>query len=351
MFQIFGVVSLLFVVLSIFSFTAETTQPFHYYIVTMTKSSNRTLESHNSSQELLLNKNYTASNVSTVQESTTVETWTETNSYTEDEFSKLDSTVIITSKVNTKHPALQIIDTVCLIYFILEYIVRLVCSPKTFKHAISLLAVIDILAILPDLVEFIVYYASEDFRTVVANAVNYITIIRVVRVLRIFRLVRHSVGLWILIYTLRASFSELMLLFWFMGLGILVCSSLIYYVEDRDNFASIPHGFWWALITMTTVGYGDMVPHTTLGKVVGAVTSVAGVLMIGVTVPALVNNFMRYYRHVQFAVFVDELAHLPHDEKNDDQITSQTELVNIVEKNGIPENTPFIVEITETSKL
>ncbi|XP_045183695.1 potassium voltage-gated channel protein Shaw-like [Mercenaria mercenaria] len=121
-----------------------------------------------------------------------------------------------------------------------------------------------------------------------------------------------------------------MLLFWFMGLGILVFSSLIYYVDDREQFKSIPSGFWWALITMTTVGYGDMYPTTTLGKVVGSCTAMAGVLMIGFTVPALVNNFMLYYRHVQFAMNTEDTDKLSEEGKTTNTVVDKERNGDIV---------------------
>lgn len=322
--KIFGVVSLLFVLVSIFSFLAETTAPFDYYTIKITRQLNSSQTSTNMTSETFINvtqNNQSMTNVS--------------NEY-----------VTTETKVRTKHPILQIIDLICLVFFIAEYVTRLTFSPKKLKHATSLLAVIDVLAILPDVTEFIVYHARPDLKQDV-DAVGYITIIRVIRVLRIFRLVRHSAGLWILIYTLRASFSELMLLFWFMSLGILLFSSLIYYVDDREQFGSIPSGFWWALITMTTVGYGDMYPHTTLGKVVGSFTAMAGVLMIGFTVPALVNNFMLYYRHVQFAMHSDDVEKFhkkENHEASDRDKARNGNILNQDSQNGNFEHSPLFSE-------
>lgn len=331
-FQVFGVVSLLFVVVSIFSFLAETTEQFDHFIIKTSRE---------------LSPNYTK----TTTPETTSMTSTPLTNVTVDNVTTLNgqSKYITTEKlVRIKHPILQVIDLVCLSYFITEYVTRLIFSPKKLKHATSLLAVIDVLAILPDLIEFIVYYARPDLKGDV-DAVGYITIIRVIRVLRIFRLVRHSPGLWILIYTLRASFSELMLLVWFMGLGILLFSSLIYYVDDRDEFRSIPSGFWWTLITMTTVGYGDMYPKTTLGKIVGSCTAMAGVLMIGFTVPALVNNFMLYYRHVQFAMVTEETDKLEQQDDNDDTGLDR-ESINgdLVTEKHSPENGDNVRDVNQS---
>lgn len=301
----------MFVLLSIFSFLAETTKPFEYYTLIVDRENvlNVTLSDPNVTKGVFFNSleaqhnstnSTNRSNFSSQFSNTTGELTTDTNN--------IDLPPIqehTTKRIRTKAPSLQIIDLICLCYFAVEYITRFVFAPKKLKYITSLLAIIDLLAILPDVIEFTVYQARPELRADV-RAVGYVTIIRIVRVLRIFRLVRHSAGLWILIYTLRASSNELLLLVWFMGLGILVFSSLIYYVDDKQVFHSIPTGFWWALITMTTVGYGDMYPTTVLGKFVGSLCAMAGVLMIGFTVPSLVNNFMLYYRHVQFAMYVDK---------------------------------------------
>lgn len=89
--------------------------------------------------------------------------------------------------------------------------------------------------------------------------------------MRLFKLTRHSSGLKILIQTFRASAKELTLLVFFLVLGIVIFASLVYYAErmqpnPHNDFNSIPLGLWWALVTMTTVGYGDMAPKTYIGK-------------------------------------------------------------------------------------
>ena len=118
----------------------------------------------------------------------------------------------------------------------------------------------------------------------------------IIRILRLFKLTRHSSGLKILLQTFRASAKELMLLVFFLVLGIVIFASLVYYAEriqvnPTNDFESIPLGLWWALVTMTTVGYGDMVPKTYLGMFVGAMCAMAGVLVVALPVPVIVSNF------------------------------------------------------------
>ena len=123
-------------------------------------------------------------------------------------------------------------------------------------------------------------------------------VIRLVRVFRIFKLSRHSKGLQILGMTLKASLRELGLLMFFLLIGVILFSSAIYYAEagsERSYFKSIPDAFWWAVVTMTTVGYGDMVPHDFWGKIVGSLCAIAGVLTLSLPVPVIVSNFNYFY--------------------------------------------------------
>ncbi|KAG6935372.1 potassium voltage-gated channel subfamily A member 10 [Chelydra serpentina] len=153
----------------------------------------------------------------------------------------------------------------------------------------NIMNIIDIVSIIP-------YFSELNGQQNMSLAI--LRIIRLVRVFRIFKLSRHSKGLQILGQTLKASMRELGLLIFFLFIGVILFSSAIYFAEvdePQSHFSSIPDGFWWAVVTMTTVGYGDMCPTTLGGKIVGTLCAIAGVLTIALPVPVIVSNFNYFY--------------------------------------------------------
>lgn len=182
-------------------------------------------------------------------------------------------------KVSTNpHEAFQLIETVCNIWFTFELLMRFTSCPSKLAFSRSIVNIIDFTAtlsfyidlLLPSILQSASGSANGSSQMQAANT-DILEFFSIIRIMRLFKLTRHSAGLKILVQTFKASAGELMLLVFFLLLGIVIFASLIYYAEriqtNPDNdFNSIPLGLWWALVTMTTVGYGDLIPKTYLGK-------------------------------------------------------------------------------------
>ena len=190
-----------------------------------------------------------------------------------------------------------IVETICICWFSFELSVRLICAPSKVTFFKDVMNTIDFFAIIPYFVTLGTEMA-KDKGAQPSVSLALIRVIRLVRVFRIFKLSRHSKGLQILGQTLKASLRELALLIFFLFIGVILFSSAVYFAEvDRPDtaFTSIPEAFWWAVVSMTTVGYGDMFPETVGGKLVGSMCAIAGVLTISLPVPVIVSNFSYFY--------------------------------------------------------
>lgn len=166
-----------------------------------------------------------------------------------------NSNMTKTVSVPTRNNAVWFsLELACIVWFTIEFVTRFVCSPNKLQFVKSILNLIDLIAILP-------YFITVCNPVGSKQHLSILRIVRLVRVFRIFKLSRYSNGLRILGETLQASISELAMLVFFLCLGVLLFSSAMYYAEEGESetFVSIPDAFWYSVVTMTTVGYGDKV--------------------------------------------------------------------------------------------
>lgn len=190
------------------------------------------------------------------------------------------------------------VETLCIVWFTFEFTMRFLSCPSKAAFFKNIMNLIDVVAIAPYFITLGLDLAEHQGSSQQAASLAILRVIRLVRVFRIFKLSRHSKGLQILGQTLHASLRELGLLIFFLLIGVVLFSSSVYFAEAEDpqsEFTSIPDAFWWAVVTMTTVGYGDMCPSTIGGKFVGSLCAIAGVLTIALPVPVIVSNFNYFY--------------------------------------------------------
>jgi len=188
------------------------------------------------------------------------------------------------------------IECVCNAWFTFELAVRFAVSPHVLPFLRTPVNVIDFVATVSFYLDLLLTRFDREN--------DFLEFFSIIRIMRLFKLTRHSPGLKILIHTFKASAHELTLLVFFLVLGIVIFASLVYYAEriqynPTNDFTSIPVGLWWAIITMTTVGYGDMTPKTYVGMFVGSICALTGVLTIALPVPVIVSNFALFYSHTK----------------------------------------------------
>ena len=204
---------------------------------------------------------------------------------------------VITMRPNYEDPFF-IVETICVAWFTVEFILRLVTCPSKRHFCLGIMNIFDIMAILPFFIILIIQQTEGNCES--AGKSGSFVFIRVLRVFRIFKLSKHSQGLRILGLTIKTSMHELGMFFFFLVVAMVIFSSAAYYAEageENTQLTSIPGAFWWAIVTMTTVGYGDVTPVGVWGKLVGTLCVIAGVLTIALPVPVVVANFNNFYRH------------------------------------------------------
>jgi len=158
--------------------------------------------------------------------------------------------------------------------FTVEYLLRLLCAPRPLRYARSFFGVVDLLSILPT------------YLSLIFPASKFLVVIRLLRILRIFRvlkLVQYVGESEVLMRALWRSRRKITL--FIFSILVLVClfGSMMYVIEGEENgFTSIPRSVYWAVVTMTTVGYGDISPKTNLGQMLAAIVMILGFAIIAV---------------------------------------------------------------------
>ena len=152
--------------------------------------------------------------------------------------------------------------------FTVEYILRLICIRRPLKYVFSVLGLIDLLAIIPS---YLSMFLAGSESLLVFRA------LRLLRIFRIFRLVHFLSEMRFLSVALKNSLRKISIFILFVITMVVILGSVIYLVEGRTNgFTSIPQSVYWAIVTITTVGYGDIAPVTPLGKFIASFIMLLG---------------------------------------------------------------------------
>eukprot|EP01059_Diplonema_ambulator_P020875 TRINITY_DN3481_c0_g1_i1.p1 TRINITY_DN3481_c0_g1~~TRINITY_DN3481_c0_g1_i1.p1 ORF type:complete len:1080 (+),score=284.58 TRINITY_DN3481_c0_g1_i1:26-3265(+) len=209
-----------------------------------------------------------------------------------------------------------VLETVFITFFTLEYVVRWATDNYPLSFPFELFNIVDLISILPYYLEILI---SRDINPCISKThdsvvdLRFIRVIRLARVFRVLKLSRQMSATTVLIHTFANSKDALMVPFFFLLLGMVVFASLmylveqgtynpedqLYYITDSEGhrvvtfFVSIPDALWWAIVTMTTVGYGDMYPRTAAGKALNSIAMMFGVLFFAMPIAIVGSEFTK----------------------------------------------------------
>lgn len=172
------------------------------------------------------------------------------------------------------------------IIFSIEYLTRIAVSPKPFKYIFSWWGIIDLISILPTFISpFISGYTS----------LRVVRALRLLRIFRILKLSRFTSESQALAHSLKASYYKIMVFLFFVVMMMILAGTLMYVIEGGKNgFDSIPASIYWAIVTTTTVGYGDITPATDFGKILSSIMMILGYAIIAVPTGLISVEMSRY---------------------------------------------------------
>ncbi|XP_070796097.1 delayed-rectifier potassium channel regulatory subunit KCNS1 [Pituophis catenifer annectens] len=192
---------------------------------------------------------------------------------------------------------LQNLEYFCISWFTFEVTARLLLAPnlrKFFKHPLNL---IDIISVLPFYFTLWVDVTTKT-DSELGNLGKVVQVFRLMRIFRVLKLARHSTGLRSLGATLKHSYREVGILLLYLAVGVSVFSGIAYTAEKEEEvgFDTIPACWWWGTVSMTTVGYGDVVPVTVAGKLAASGCILGGILVVALPITIIFNKFSHFYR-------------------------------------------------------
>ncbi|XP_005430355.1 potassium voltage-gated channel subfamily V member 1 [Geospiza fortis] len=207
---------------------------------------------------------------------------------------------LISVELSWLAPALlDALEYLCIAWFTAEFVLRFLCARDRCRFLRSVANIIDLLAILPFYITLLVEsLCGGESSQELENVGRIVQVLRLLRALRMLKLGRHSTGLRSLGMTIAQCYEEVGLLLLFLSVGISIFSTVEYFVEQGvpgTTFTSVPGAWWWATTSMTTVGYGDIRPDTTIGKVVAFMCILSGILVLALPIAIINDRFSACY--------------------------------------------------------
>ncbi|XP_035686785.1 potassium voltage-gated channel subfamily A member 10-like [Branchiostoma floridae] len=222
------------------------------------------------------------------------------------------------------------IETGCVSWFAFELGIRFYASTNKIKFVKDILNILDFLAILPYVVTLVLLLSNTRGKSEVSLVV--VRIVRLVRILRVFKLTRHVTAMKILLTTIYRCRSALGTKLLFLLTGTVLFAGLAYVAESNvvgSKFSSIPESFWWAVVTMTTVGYGDVIPVTAGGKIAACACALFGLLEVSMICPIFIEEFenvLRSYSQDSVKILCQN------EERTEKKLLRRPSLQSLVEK-------------------
>ncbi|XP_071595601.1 LOW QUALITY PROTEIN: voltage-gated potassium channel regulatory subunit KCNG3 [Heliangelus exortis] len=199
-----------------------------------------------------------------------------------------------------------IIEAICIGWFTAECIVRFIVSKNKCEFVRRPLNIIDLLAITPYYISVLMTVFTGENSQLQRAGVT-LRVLRMMRIFWVIKLARHFIGLQTLGLTLKRCYREMVMLLVFICVAMAIFSALSQLLENgldlgtkNKDYASIPAACWWVIISMTTVGYGDMCPITVPGRILGGICVVSGIVLLALPITFIYHSFVQCYHELKF---------------------------------------------------
>lgn len=180
----------------------------------------------------------------------------------------------------------RVLELIFGLLFAAEYMARIWCAPEggesRMRYALRPATILDLIVVIATLLPF------------VAPTVMVLRLVRVLRMLRLAKVGRYSKAFETMTRAILSRASHLWVTLFMSGFFLVFSATLMFWIEgdgQPEAFGSIPRAMWWAAVTMTTVGYGDIVPQTAIGKLFGGLISISGIALIAIPTGILASAF------------------------------------------------------------